>query len=358
MSLLNMNQKFPLGLSYNDVLLVPQYSNIESRSDVDLSTQITPHIKLKIPLISSNMSSVTNESLATELGRLGGLGVIPRFMTPQDEADVVAKVKRNNVLVGAAVGERENPIERADMLVNAGADILFLDVAHGFIEKTLKTTRLLKEHFDGKMDIISGNVATREAAEALFESGADAVKVGIGPGTTCITRIETGCGVPQITAIMDAADAAKKYKRTLICDGGMENSGDIVKGLAAGAAAIMSGHLFAGAKEAAGKIVKRNGKLYKEYNGSTSLAEKIRQISKMGTKLPDNYIKQIEGVETLVPFEGPIADIVGKLTSNIRSGFSYLGARNINELWTNAHFIRISPMGFKENGAHNVILAR
>jgi IMP dehydrogenase len=352
----NMNQEISLGLSYNDVLLIPQYSDIESRLDVDLSTQITPHVKLKIPLISSNMSSVTNEKLAIELGILGGLGVIPRFMPSEEEADIVAKVKQNNVLVGAAVGEREDPIERAEMLVKAGADVLFLDVAHGYMEKTLRTTRRLKEYFDGKVDIVSGNVATYEAAEALFKNGADSVKVGVGPGTTCITRIQTGCGVPQITAVMESFRAAKKYKKTLICDGGMENSGDVVKGLAAGASAIMSGNLFAGANEAAGEILEKDGKLYKQYNGSTSLAEKMRQIEKMKGTLPANYIKQVEGVETLVPLEGSIADIVGKLTSNIRSGFSYLGARNIKKLWESAHFIRVSPMGFKENGAHNVIV--
>jgi IMP dehydrogenase len=352
-----MNQDLPLGLSYNDVLLVPQYSDIESRLDVDLSTQITPHVKLKIPLISSNMSTVTNAELAIELGKLGGLGVIPRFMSAEEEADIISDVKKRNGLVGAAIGERENPIERAELVVKAGADILFLDVAHGFMEKTLRTTRQLKEHFGKSVDIVSGNVATMEAAEALFKSGADCVKVGIGPGSTCTTRVETGCGVPQITAILDSAKAAKKYKRTLICDGGMENSGDIVKGLAAGSAAVMTGHLFAGAKEAAGKVVKKNRKLYKEYNGSTSLSEKLRQLKNMGSKLPVNYIKQIEGVETLVPYGGPLSDVVEKLTANIRSGFSYLGARNINELWQNAHFIRISPMGLRENGSHNSILA-
>jgi len=352
-----MNQDIPLGLSYNDVLLIPQYSDIESRLDVDLSTQITPHVKLEIPLISTNMSTVTNVEMAIELGKLGGIGVIPRFMPAEEEADMVSEAKKKNGFVGAAIGEREDPIERSEMVVKAGADILFLDVAHGFMEKTLRTTKLLRQHFGDKIDIISGNVATEEATAALFESGADSVKVGIGPGTTCITRVETGCGVPQITAVLSAAKAARKYKKTLICDGGMENSGDVVKGLAAGASAIMSGNLFAGAKESAGRIVRKNGKLYKEYNGSTSLVEKIRQLKKMGGKLPSNYVKQIEGVETLVPYEGPLSYVVEKLTANIRSGFSYLGAREISALWKNAHFVRITPMGFKENGAHNVILA-
>jgi len=348
-----MDQNFPLGLSYDDVLLIPQYSSIESRLDVDLSTQITPHVKLKIPLISSNMSTVTNTELAVELGKLGGLGVIPRFMSAEEEANIIADVKKRNGLVGAAIGERENPIERAEMVVKAGADALFLDVAHGFMEKTLRTTRLIKEHFGKEVDLVSGNVATEEATAALFKNGADSVKVGIGPGTTCITRIQTGCGVPQITAVLGASKAAKKFKRTLICDGGMENSGDIVKGLAAGAAAIMTGYLFAGAKEAAGKTVQKNGKFYKEYNGSTSLTEKIRQLKKMGEKLPPNYVKQIEGIETLVPYEGLLSEVVEKLTANIRSGYSYVGAKDITQLWKNARFIRITSMGFKENGAHN-----
>jgi IMP dehydrogenase len=351
-----MNQKFPLGLSYNDVLLIPQYSEIESRLDVNLSTQLTPHVKLKIPLVSSNMSTVTNAELAIELGKLGGIGVIPRFMTPTEEADTVAHVKKNNGLVGAAVGERENPVQRAEMLVKAGADVLFLDVAHGHMEKTLRTTKLLKDHFGDKVDIVSGNVATEEAAAALFEHGADCVKVGVGPGTTCITRVETGCGVPQITAVLAAAKAAKNYHKTLICDGGMENSGDIVKGLAAGASAVMTGHLFAGAKEAAGNLIRRDGKLFKEYNGSTSLVEKLKQLRQMGQKLPANYVKQIEGVETLVPYEGPLTLVVERLIANIRSGFSYLGAKNIESLWERAQFIQVTPMGFRENGAHNVIV--
>jgi IMP dehydrogenase len=246
-------------------------------------------------------------------------------------------------------------MERAEALVKAGADILFLDVAHGHMEKTLRTTKLLKSHFDGSMDIVSGNVATEEGANALFENGADCVKVGIGPGSTCITRIQTGCGVPQITAMLETSNAAKRHKKTLICDGGMENSGDVVKALAAGASAIMTGQLFAGAKEAAGKLIEKNGKNFKQYNGSTSPSEKKRQIKEMGGRRPSNYAIQVEGVETLVPYQGELQDVVNGLTANIRSGFSYLGARKIEDLWKNAYFVRVSPMGFRENGADNAI---
>jgi len=350
-----VNQDIPLGLSYNDVLLIPQYSTVESRSDVDLSTQITPRIKLSLPLISSNMSTVTSTEFAIALGKLGGLGVIPRFITSEEEANMVMETKKQKVLVGAAVGVREDGFERAEYVVKAGADILFIDVAHGHLDKVLTATKLLKQKYGQSVDIVAGNVATEEAAEALFESGADSVKVGIGPGSTCITRIETGCGVPQITAVINAAKAAKKYGKTIISDGGMKTSGDIVKALAAGSSAIMTGHLFAGCKETPGKLIKKGDKLFKEYNGSTSLAEKMNHIKKLGKSPSMNYVFQIEGVETLVPYQGPLAKVVEKMTANIRSGFSYCGAHNLKGLWLKAKFIRVTTLGSRENGAHNAV---
>ncbi|MGA3291989.1 MAG: guanosine monophosphate reductase [Candidatus Microgenomates bacterium] len=343
-----MNQNFPLGLSYDDVLLIPQYSEIKSRSDVDLSSQITPHIKLIIPLISSNMSSITDVKFAISLGKLGGLGILPRFMSVESETNMVNEVKKEKVLVGAAVGVKEDGFERAKNLVSAGADLLVLDVAHGHMLQTIETTKKLKQLFGSKVDIVSGNVATYEGANDLFKAGADCVKVGIGPGSTCITRTETGCGVPQISAVLDCVKAARKYNRTLICDGGMKNSGDIVKALAAGASAIMTGHLFAGLKETAGKIIIKNGKKYKEYNGSTSLIEKSRQSP--------NIVNHIEGVASFVPYKGDLKPYIDLVLENVRSGFSYCGAKNIHELWEKAKFIKISPLGIKENGAHDVIV--
>ncbi len=344
-----MNHQIPLGLSYDDILLVPQYSEIKSRSDIDLSAQITPNLKLNIPLISSNMSSITDSNFAISLGKLGGLGVLPRFMTPQEEVNMVEAVKKEKVLVGAAVGIRENSFERARLLVSAGADLLVLDVAHGHMLQTIQATKMLKQIFGNKVGIVSGNVVTYEAAKDLFQAGADCVKVGIGPGSTCITRTETGCGVPQISAVLACAKAARKYHKTLICDGGMKNSGDIVKGLAAGASAIMTGHLFAGLEETAGKIIVKDGKKYKEYNGSTSLIEKSRQSP--------NSISHIEGIASFVPYKGTLGPNLERILENIRSGFSYTGAKNIKELWRRAKFIRVSPIGIKENGHHDVILA-
>lgn len=340
-------EKIPLGLSYDDVLLIPQYSKIKSRSDVDLSTRIAPNLKLAIPLISSNMSSITDVRFAIALGKLGGLGVLPRFMSAEEEAEMVEAVKQEKVLVGAAIGLKEQKFERAKLLVSAGADLLVLDVAHGHMQQTIEATKKLKQMFGRKVCVVSGNVATYEAAKDLFAAGADCVKVGIGPGSTCITRTETGCGVPQISAIITCAKAAGKFNKTIICDGGMKNSGDIVKALAAGASAIMTGHIFAGLKETAGKIVIKNGEKYKEYNGSTSLIEKSRQSS--------NIAKHIEGVASFVPYKGELKPNVDRVLENIRSGFSYVGARNIKELWQKAKFIRVSPVGIKENGCHDVI---
>ena len=351
-----MDQKFPLALSYDDVLLIPQYSEITSRSDVDLSVKITSKLTLKIPLISANMSDVTGSEMAIAMARLGGLGVIPRFMPAEEEANMVSVVKKENLLVGAAIGIRNGMYARAETLINAGADILFLDVAHGHMLKVIEAVKNFKNKFE-KVDLVAGNVATKEAAEALFRAGADSVKVGIGPGSICTTRIETGSGVPQITAILEAAHAAKKYKRSLIADGGVKNSGDIVKGLAAGASVIMAGSLFAGTDEAPGKIVKIEGVTYKNYNASTSLTEKKNHVQKDKDEFEKNYTKQIEGVESLVAYKGPLKPIIEKIISNLRSGFSYSGARNLETLWKKARFIQITAMGRRESEVHDVILA-
>lgn len=345
-----------LALSYDDVLLVPQYSTIDSRSLVDLSTQITPNVKLTLPLISINMTDVTGVDMAIALGKLGGLGFLPRFFDEDEQADMVSKVKKSGVYAAAALGAKDGYLERAQKLVKAGVDILTIDVAHGHMEKSIDATRVLKRTFGNKIGIISGVIGTYEGAEDLYKAGADSVRVGVGPGTICITRIATGVGVPQITAVMEASRAARKYKKTVLCDGGTKNSGDIVKGLAAGASAIVAGSQFAGTNEAPGTTVVEHGIKYKTYNASTSLAEKEKHLKEL-KDLDKSYIKHIEGVESLVPYKGSVVDIVSLMEANIKSGLSYSGARNIPELWEKAQFIRVSPMGTRENGAHDVTIA-
>lgn len=344
-----------LGLSYDDVLLVPQYSNIKSRSDVELSTQITPHVKLNLPLISINMSDVTGVDMAITLAKLGGMGLLPRFDTAENQATMVSQVKKENVFVGVAVGCKDGYLERAEMLANAGADIITLDVAHGGMQSAIEATSELKRRFGKQIDIVSGVVGTYETAVSLYKAGADSVRVGVGPGTICITRTQTGFGVPQITAVLDCSRAARKFGKTILCDGGTKNSGDIVKGLAAGASAVIVGSQFAGHDEAPGELIIRDGIKYKTYNASTSLAEKKKHVEKLKC-LPGAYTNHIEGVESLVPYKGSLKTSMDRWLANIRSGYSYCGAKNIEELWKKAKFIRVTPNGVRESGAHDVIL--
>lgn len=349
-----LHQDISLALSYDDVLLVPQYSEIESRNDVDLSTFIVPKIKLKIPIISANMSDVTGAQMAIALGRLGGLGVIPRFTSAEVQASEISKVKKEKVLVGAAIGIRNGMFERTEMLLKAGADIFFLDVAHGHMSKAIDATKKFKNKFPN-VPLVSGNVATSEGAENLYKAGADSVKVGIGPGSICTTRIMTGSGVPQITALLDVAAVARKYKKTFIADGGIKNSGDIVKALASGSSAVMLGNMLAGTDESPGKKTKINGKWYKTYNASTSVSEKMNHVKKNGHEFEKHYVKQIEGVESMVPYKGLLEDIVVGYIANVKSGLSYSGAKTIIELWKKAKFVQITQMGLRESNAHDVL---
>lgn len=353
---LKMDQLFPLALSYDDVLLVPQSSQISSRADVDISTQITPHIKLRIPLISSNMDTVTGVDMAIALGKLGGLGVLPRFNSIAEQAQMVGETKKAGVIVAAAVGFKDL-LDRSTALVKAGATALVIDVAHGHMQQTIQATSTLKKAFP-KVDIIAGNVATYTGAHDLFTAGADCVKVGVGPGTACITRVQTGVGVPQITAVLEAARAAVEFKRTIICDGGTKNPGDIVKGLAAGSHAVMAGSQFAGTDEAPGEFIEIDGKPYKKYNGSASAEEKRKQLQRIGQeKIGSQYVDHVEGVSALVAYKGPVAVVVHHLLAGIRSGFSYAGAKNLDELHQKAQFVRISSQGVRESNFHDVMLS-
>lgn len=345
-------EKIPLALSYDDVLLVPQHSTINSRQDVDLTTQITPRVTLRIPLISVNMTDVTGVRMAVALGQLGGIGFLPRFNIIEEEAEMVKQVKKGEIKVGAAVGIRDQEIERARVLVEAGADIITVDVAHGAMQKAIDVTKTLKRLYGKKVDIISGVVATYEAAYDLFKAGADSVRVGVGPGTICTTRITTGVGVPQITALIEAVRAARKFKRTILCDGGTKNPGDIMKGLAAGASAVIIGSQFAGCDESEGKIVIKDGKKYKTYNASTSKTEKEKHTQKINTS--SNYLKHIEGIESIVPYRGHLNEVVSYLEASLRAGFSYNGAKNITELWRKAKFVQVTPQGQRESGYHDV----
>ena len=349
-------KQIKVGLSYNDVLLIPQFSSIRSRSEVDISTKITPDISLKVPLIAVNMDTVTGVEMALAIYKLGGIGYIGRFDEPEIQADKISDIKKKGGESIGVIGVKGDYLDRAEKLLKAGSLALHLDIAHAHSGHALEVIKNCKKHFP-EISVIAGTIATYQGAYDLFKAGADSVKVGIGAGSICITRVNAGSGVPQITAIMEASRAKKKFKnKYIIADAGASSPGDVVKALAAGADAYQGGSIFAGCDETPGKIVEINGKYFKEYNGSTSLSEKKRQLHKDGNHKTNTYVLHIEGVEGVVKYKGPLKKVIDEYSAGIQSGLSYSGARNIRELWKKAQFIQITAAGFRESQSHTVIL--
>ncbi len=282
-------------------------------------------------------------------------------------ADIVKKIRypnaardrRGRLLVAAAVGIRGDYMERAEKLYDAEVDALVIDIAHGHMERALEVTKELKEAFGDDIDVIAGNIATYEGAKDVIKHGSDAVRVGIGPGSACTTRIVAGVGVPQLTAIMEAYKAAREYDIPIIADGGIRNPGDVVKALAAGASTVMIGRLFAGTDEAPGPVILRNGKRYKMYRGMASFVARLGKEVKT-SNLDDvevaEYSYSTEGVEAFVEYKGSVEDIVKRLVAGLRAGMSYLGAFDIEELRLNAEFIRITNSAVKESYPHDILL--
>ncbi len=475
--------EFREGLTFDDVLLVPKYSDITSRSQTDLSTKLSRNISLNIPLISANMDTVTESEMAVTMARKGGIGIIHRFLSIEDEVNEVLKVKRSgsvmienpytirpeqtvndaidyakdkdvsgllvtdsesklvgiltdrdflfepnksnlvkdvmtkdvvtakpgisldeakeilhknrieklpliddsrhiqglitskditNIenfpsaskdkkgrpLVGAAVGVKGDFMERTESLLEAHVDIIVVDIAHGHSENAISTVRHIKKAFPDS-ELIAGNVATAQGTEDLIKAGVDAVKVGVGSGSICITRVITGSGVPQRTAVMDCARVGKNYDVPIISDGGTRTSGDATKALAAGASSVMIGSMLGGTDESPGTVLTKNGKRFKVYRGMASLAASIGRKSKEtgSISLDDDLNDYVaEGVEAMVPYKGNVTDILKQLTGGIRSGLSYCGAHTIPQMQKNAEFIKISGAGFAESQPHDVSL--
>ncbi|WP_049935607.1 guanosine monophosphate reductase [Haloplanus natans] len=333
------------GLSYGDVLLVPKRSAVDSRDDVDLSTTLTPTVRLETPLVSAAMDTVTEAPMACELSRAGGLGVIHRFLTPEEQASQVAEVAAAGERAAAAVGIDEDYVARAELLVDAGVDALVVDVAHGHLERALDAVEALTEAFPAT-DLVAGNVATPTGVADLAAAGADCVKVGIGPGSHCTTRKVAGAGVPQLTAVDDCASVAADHGVTLCADGGIRNSGDAVKALLAGADTVMLGSLFAGTDEAPGRVVEVDGTRYKRSRGmATTAADEAREDK-------SNDIDADEGVEALTPYKGPVAGVVEEFCAGIRSGLSYCGGHTVAEARETAEFVRVAPGAKEREGFH------
>ena len=346
--------KFPLYLTYDDVLLEPGYSDLR-RSDVDLTT-VLGKIKLTVPVLSAPMDTVTESALAIALAQAGGLGVIHKNMSIPNQASEVKKVKDKNLSVGAAIAYGADAMERAEALLKAGVDMLVIDTAHGHSKSVIDmTTKIKKDKRFNKVTLVSGNVATVEGVRVLIKAGADVVKVGIGPGSICTTRVIAGIGVPQLSAVMLAVKEAAKFKIPIIADGGINYSGDMVKALATGAKAIMIGRLLAGTKESPGKLIKTKQGWFKAYRGMGSF-EAMQQGSKDRYGQSDIKTKHLvpEGVSASVPYIGELADYLYQMVGGVKSGFVYVGAKNLSEIKSKAKFVRITEASLKESHPHDL----
>jgi len=337
------------GYSYDDVLIVPKYNKVVSRKDVCFKTKVTKKYFIEIPILVANMDTICESKMAIAVGKLGGLGVIHRFLTVEEQVKEVEKVKKENLICAAAVGIKDYE-ERVKKLSEAKVNILVLDVAHGHSKRTGRVLDLIKQNYP-HLDVMAGNIATKDSAKYFLSKGADAIKVGIGAGSVCTTRIMTGTGIPQITAIMDCYEETQG--RIPICaDGGIKTPGDVVKSIGAGADTIMIGNIFAGTMETPGEIIEKNGKKYKLYRGMASYDATLKKLEIDGRK--HDEVVSIEGEKTYVPFKGPIELIIKKFLGGLASGMTYVGAKNIEELKGKADFIEISQAGYQESIAHGV----
>ena len=342
-------------LTFDDVTLVPKYSSVLP-SDVITETSLSKNLQLKIPLITSAMDTVTESKMAIAIAKAGGIGVIHRNLDVKKQILEIKKVKSQKLLVGAAVGAGDNEFIRAKKILKENIDLLVVDTAHGHTKKVGEIITKIKKIKPKKVTLCAGNVATSEAASFLVKLGVDIIKVGIGPGSICTTRLVAGIGVPQLSAILNVKKGLKKKKVSIIADGGIKFSGDIAKALAAGADAVMIGSLFAGTDEAPGKIIKKNGKLYKSFRGMGSIgamnkgsADRYYQLKQ---KDKSKYVP--EGVEGFVKYKGKVDKIFYKLIGGLKSSMGYLGAKKINLLRTNPRFVKITKAGFYESMVHNI----
>ena len=341
-------------LTFDDVTLVPQYSSILP-VDTITNSELSKNLNLKVPLLSSAMDTVTESKMAIAISKSGGIGVIHKNLSIEKQVREVQKVKNNKCLVGAAIGVNNQDIERAEELSKAKTDLIVIDTAHGHTKKVLTMIIKIRKKLKNST-LCVGNIATGKAAKFLADNGVDIVKVGIGPGSICTTRLVAGIGVPQLSAVMDVKKALKKYKTKIISDGGIKFSGDLAKAVAAGADAIMIGSLFSGTMESPGKIIRYKGKLYKNFRGMGSVgamnAGSADRYYQKKTKDISKYVP--EGVEGMVKFKGSVKEIIFNLVGGLKSSMGYMGAKTIRDLQIRGQFIKISKAGFYESNVHNV----
>lgn len=346
----------PEYLTYDDVLLLPNYSEV-TPTQTDVSSQLTENITLEIPIVASPMDTVCEAPMAIALAELGGYGILHRNFSVEAQVAELKKVWKHTEKVGAAVGVGADFQDRVEALVKAGIKEICIDSAHGHSKNIIDAVKYIKKKYP-KVEIVAGNTATYEGTLALFEAGAAAVKVGMGPGSICTTRVMSGMGVPQLSAVVEGVRAAKKAGGKIIADGGIKTSGDIVKALAAGADSVMLGSLLAGTDEAPGQMIELNGKLFKSYRGMGSIAAmKQGSATRYSQQWKKGQTKQLvpEGVEGLVPHRGDLAEHIFQLVGGLKAGLGYLGAKNLAELRKKAQFIKISRTAFVESQPHSIV---
>ena len=346
-------------LTFDDVTLAPKYSEILP-SEVDTSIILTKHLKLKIPLLSSAMDTVTESKMAIAIAKSGGLGIIHRNLSIEKQVLEIEKVKKQKLLVGAAVGAGPNEFKRAEAILKQKVDMIVVDTAHGHTKKVSEMIKYIRKKRYKKTALCAGNIATAEAAKYLSNLGVDIIKVGIGPGSICTTRLVAGIGVPQLSAVLNTRNGIKKKDIKIISDGGIKYSGDLAKAFAAGADAVMIGSLFAGTDEAPGRLIKKNGKLFKSFRGMGSVgamnkgsADRYFQLKQ---KDASKYVP--EGVEGLSKYKGKVDSVIYKLIGGLRSSMGYLGSKQIKYLRKKPQFVKITKAGFYESMVHNVDIVR
>jgi IMP dehydrogenase len=339
-------------LTFDDILLIPRYSEVLP-NEVNLKIELSKSIQLDSPILSAAMDSVTETRMAIAIAQIGGIGVIHKNMTSEKQLHQIRDVKAMNLPVAAAVGIANDAKDHIDALVKSCVDMIVIDTAHGHSKLVIELARWIKKEYPD-ISLIAGNIATSAAAKALAETGVDAVKVGIGPGSICTTRVVTGVGIPQVTAIIDVVAALKESNVKVIADGGIRYSGDIAKAIAVGADAVMLGSLLAGTDEAPGDIVIVEGERFKSYRGMGSMgaisesADRYFQHNTQRSKLVP------EGIEGRVSYKGPASDVLNQLTGGLRSAMGYLGCKDIKELQQHAEFTQITSASMKESHPHNV----
>jgi IMP dehydrogenase len=346
-------------LTFDDVTLAPKYSDILP-SEVDTSIKLTEILKLKIPLLSSAMDTVTESKMAIAIAKAGGLGIIHRNLDIKKQVLEIKKVKKQNLLVGAAVGAGPNEFKRAEAILKENINIIVVDTAHGHTKKVSEIIKFIKKKKNKETALCAGNIATPEAAKFLLKLGVDIIKVGIGPGSICTTRLVAGIGVPQLSAILSIRNGIKNKNVKIVSDGGIKYSGDLAKAFAAGADAVMIGSLFAGTDETPGKLIRKDGKLFKRFRGMGSVGAMNKGSAERYSQSKQSDISKYvpEGVEGFAKYKGKVGNIIYKLIGGLRSSMGYLGSKQIKHLRDKPKFIKITKAGFYESMVHNVDIVK